>query len=115
MIDENVQYDENEENEEMIAYSSIVDESVEEVQLDPYEVMSTFKIDENMPDELKQQLEKFNRQTENLNNIMTGHIKDDPEYANTFDDDSLEEDSDDIIEEDDILEEDDGEEIGDLF
>lgn len=112
MIDENVL---NEENEESIPYSPIVDESVEEVQLDPYEVMSTFKIDENMPDELKQQLEKFNRQTENLNNIMTGNIEDDSEYANTLDDDLLEEESDEVMEEDNIIEDEESEEIGDLF
>lgn len=87
-----------------------VDDSVEEV-VEPYEKIETFKIDDNMPEELKAQLEKFNRQTENLNNIMTTPITTDD--FDTFDDDD---DTEELEEDDEEIEEDDDtEELGDLF
>ena len=94
-----------------------VDDSVDEV-VEPYEKIETFKIDDNMPEELKAQLEKFNRQTENLNNIMTTPITTDDFDTSDDDDDTeaLEEDEEEIEEDDEEIEEDDDtEELGDLF
>ena len=61
------------EDEEEAAYR--YDPNVEEVVPEddpnvPIEEIETFKIDENMPPELKAQLERFNKQTETLNSVM---------------------------------------------
>ena len=45
-------------------------DEVEDATLDT-EMISTFKIDDNMPEELKQQLIRFNQKTESLNNIIS--------------------------------------------
>ena len=87
------------------------DANIEEedvVELDT-EMNQTFKIDEAMPEELKKQLEKFNRHSENLNSIISGSqdVGSDDELNDEYDtDDSETEDSD--IEEEDV-------DVGNLF
>ena len=93
------------------------------VDLDTEEV-GIFKIDDNMPEELKQQLTKFNQKSQNLNNIISGNdselnsydaqlnsaaATDDIDDTEELDDGSEEETTDDIIEEDDDVE------VGNLF
>lgn len=34
----------------------------------------TFKVDENMPPELKEQIEKFNRKSQNINSVISGQM-----------------------------------------
>ena len=87
-MEENVEVteveDEEEEvdpEEEGIQYDPNVNENVEGLQLvnEHFDDIETFKIDENMPPELKAQLERFNRQTNNLNAIMNADVSgDDP-------------------------------------
>ena len=104
-------------DEETLEYDPNVDDSdIEDVQLDT-EPIGTFRIDENMPDELKAQLMKFNQKAINLNKINSGT---DPELIGYEQSNYIEEDdSDDSLEDDDssidILEEDDGSEIGNIF
>lgn len=72
-----------------------------------------FKIDENMPEELKKQLESFNQDSIAMNELMSKMKNKDVQIANMrFDDEGLEED--DTTDLDDIIEED-NEEIGNLF
>jgi len=87
-VEENVEVteveDEEEEvdpEEEGIQYDPNVNENVEGLELvnEHFDDIETFKIDENMPPELKAQLERFNRQTNNLNAIMNADVSgDDP-------------------------------------
>ncbi len=87
-MEENVEVteveDEEEEvdpEEEGIQYDPNVNENVEGLELvnEHFDDIETFKIDENMPPELKAQLERFNRQTNNLNAIMNADVSgDDP-------------------------------------
>ena len=118
--------DEDSDTDEVInmdGYDPNVEEETEFDELDTEEI-GTFKIDENMPEELKQQLIKFNQKTEALNKINNGT---DPEIAelgidNSFES-SSEDDEDDINEDgsqetggtDDIVEEDTVVDVGSLF
>lgn len=86
--------------------------------------LGLFEIKENMPDELKQKLEKFNRQTSILNQVIDDmntanskkaeEIEDDDDIFGDYSDNSIEEDSseDDSIEESDNMNLD---EMKDLF
>ena len=71
--------DDADEEINMDGYDPNVDDGEEE-EFDELETeeIGTFKIDENMPEELKQQLIKFNEKTEKLNSINNGT---DPEIA----------------------------------
>ncbi len=55
----------------------------------PIEEIETFKIDENMPPELKAQLERFNKQTETLNSVMNADFSE--EISETADEDDIDE------------------------
>lgn len=72
--------------------------------LSPTEKIDTFEITDDMPEELKQKLEKFNRQTNNLNRVIDGmnvSRNQDSEVGNLMD-----EISNDLEEEEDLIEED---------
>jgi hypothetical protein len=80
------------EDEEEAAYR--YDPNVEEVVPEddpnvPIEEIETFKIDENMPPELKAQLERFNKQTETLNSVMNADFSE--EISETADEDDIDE------------------------
>lgn len=114
---------ENVENDTPVAIHSEepeFDPTLEETEtLEPITPIETFKIDENMPDELKAQLEKFNKKTESLNKVIAESVEPDPSDLET-DDDDVDDDNDDEdgdIEEttEDIVEDDSDEEMGDLF
>ena len=88
-MEENVEVTEVEDDEEEVVdpeeegiqYDPNVNENVEGLELvnEHFDDIETFKIDENMPPELKAQLERFNRQTNNLNAIMNADVSgDDP-------------------------------------
>ena len=84
-------------------------EDIEDATLDT-ETIGTFKIDDSMPEELKQQLIRFNQKTESLNNIISDFAQDTSSYKdleNTeYYDDSTAEQV--LLEVDDALVEDDG-------
>ena len=84
-------------------------EDIEDATLDT-ETIGTFKIDDSMPEELKQQLIRFNQKTESLNNIMSDFAQDTSSYKdleNTeYYDDSTADQV--LLEVDDALVEDDG-------
>ena len=72
--------------------------------------IGTFKIDDSMPEELKQQLIRFNQKTESLNNIISDFAQDtasykDLENAEYYDDSTADQV---LLEVDDALVEDDG-------
>ena len=54
-------------------------EDIEDATLDT-ETIGTFKIDDSMPEELKQQLIRFNQKTESLNNIISDFAQDTASY-----------------------------------
>ena len=54
-------------------------EDIEDATLDT-ETIGTFKIDDSMPEELKQQLIRFNQKTESLNNIISDFAQDTSSY-----------------------------------
>lgn len=103
--------------------SNLIDDDDEEIEPVPLDTEETeiLEIDERMPEDLKEQLRKFNKQVENVNGIINGTNQELNEYV-PEDDVSIEDDG---IEEEDsleeaniennIIEEDNGEEIGDLF
>ena len=107
-------------NEEGIPYDPNVEEDTEVVELDTEET-ETLEIDDRMPDELKQQLMKFNQKVQNVNSIINGTNQELNQYESQVG--SLEEDDTNIEETEsleesvgnEIVEEDDGQEIGDLF
>jgi len=117
--------DDADEEINMEGYDPNVDDGEEE-EFDELETeeIGTFKIDENMPEELKQQLIKFNEKTEKLNSINNGT---DPEIAElgidnsrvvSTDDDDEEEYEDASVEaggNDTIVEEDTVVDVGSLF
>ena len=84
-------------------------EDIEDAILDT-ETIGTFKIDDSMPEELKQQLIRFNQKTESLNNIISDFAQDTSSYKdleNTeYYDDSTADQV--LLEVDDALVEDDG-------
>ena len=84
-------------------------EYIEDATLDT-ETIGTFKIDDSMPEELKQQLIRFNQKTESLNNIISDFAQDTSSYKdleNTeYYDDSTADQV--LLEVDDALVEDDG-------
>ena len=84
-------------------------EDIEDATLDT-ETIGTFKIDDSMPEELKQQLIRFNQKTESLNNIISNFAQDTSSYKdleNTeYYDDSTADQV--LLEVDDALVEDDG-------
>ena len=84
-------------------------EDIEDATLDT-ETIGTFKIDDSMPEELKQQLIRFNQKTESLNNIISDFAQDTASYKdleNTeYYDDSTADQV--LLEVDDALVEDDG-------
>ena len=84
-------------------------EDIEDATLDT-ETIGTFKIDDSMPEELKQQLIRFNQKTESLNNIISDFAQDTSSYKdleNTeYYDDSTADQV--LLEVDDALVEDDG-------
>ena len=84
-------------------------EDIEDATLDT-ETIGTFKIDDSMPEELKQQLIRFNQKTECLNNIISDFAQDTSSYKdleNTeYYDDSTADQV--LLEVDDALVEDDG-------
>ena len=84
-------------------------EDIEDATLDT-ETIGTFKIDDSMPEELKQQLIRFNQKTESLNNIISDFAQDTSSYKdleNTeYYDDSTANQV--LLEVDDALVEDDG-------
>lgn len=72
-----------------------------------------FKIDENMPDELKQQLEKFNNKVNNLNIIRNEDVSADISIDNEEESDD---DNEEVVENGEIDEENISlDDIGDLF
>ncbi len=75
------------EEEDTTPYDPNIDENVEGLAeaYQPFESIETFKVDENMPEELKAQLERFNRQTENLNAIMNSDVSGDEPLPDTSD------------------------------
>ena len=84
-------------------------EDIEDATLDT-ETIGTFKIDDSMPEELKQQLIRFNQKTESLNNIISDFAQDtgsykDLENAEYYDDSTADQV---LLEVDDALVEDDG-------
>ena len=84
-------------------------EDIEDATLDT-ETIGTFKIDDSMPEELKQQLIRFNQKTESLNNIIADFAQDTSSYKdleNTeyYDDATADQV---LLEVDDALVEDDG-------
>ena len=84
-------------------------EDIEDATLDT-ETIGTFKIDDSMPEELKQQLIRFNQKTESLNNIISDFAQDTASYKdleNTeyYDDATADQV---LLEVDDALVEDDG-------
>ena len=94
------------------------DEEIESLQDDDFDntPIELFKIDENMPEELKQQLERFNEKTKVLNAISAESTVLDPNSdidESLIDEDSTETDNidDSMIVEEDIS----PNEIGDLF
>ena len=84
-------------------------EDIEDATLDT-ETIGTFKIDDSMPEELKQQLIRFNQKTESLNNIISDFAQDTSSYKdleNTeYYDDSTADQV--LLEVDDAIVEDDG-------
>ena len=84
-------------------------EDIEDATLDT-ETIGTFKIDDSMPEELKQQLIRFNQKTESLNNMISDFAQDTSSYKdleNTeYYDDSTADQV--LLEVDDALVEDDG-------
>ena len=84
-------------------------EDIEDATLDT-ETIGTFKIDDSMPEELKQQLIRFNQKTESLNNIISDFAQDTSSYndlENTeYYDDSTADQV--LLEVDDAIVEDDG-------
>ena len=84
-------------------------EDIEDATLDT-ETIGTFKIDDSMPEELKQQLIRFNQKTESLNNIISDFAQDTTSYKdieNTeYYDDSTADQV--LLEVDDAIVEDDG-------
>ena len=84
-------------------------EDIEDATLDT-ETIGTFKIDDSMPEELQQQLIRFNQKTESLNNIISDFAQDTSSYKdleNTeYYDDSTADQV--LLEVDDALVEDDG-------
>lgn len=123
------------EEQEILAQTSYIDEDgVEQAMTEPYnpevgedvepfELDTTanemFKIDENMPEELKKQLETFNRYSANMNSIIsdlatdnaTGGVPDD--YSEEESTDDYEMNSEESSQGDNIVEED--VDIGNLF
>lgn len=99
------------EQEVIEEYNPNVDEEIENVELD-VSMNETFKIDENMPDELKEQLENFNRHSVNLNSIISNSNISavDDSYEDSYENSD---DIDEVSENDDISEDD--EEVGNLF
>ena len=84
-------------------------EDIEDATLDT-ETIGTFKIDDSMPEELKQQLIRFNQKTESLNNIISDFAQDtssykDLENSEYYDDSTADQV---LLEVDDALVEDDG-------
>jgi len=105
------------EDEEEAAYR--YDPNVEEVvpeddPNEPIEEIETFKIDENMPPELKAQLERFNKQTETLNNVINADFSEEPSETAEEDDIDEEETEDEESSTFDI-QEDESVEFGNLF
>ena len=84
-------------------------EDIEDATIDT-ETIGTFKIDDSMPEELKQQLIRFNQKTESLNNIISDFAQDTSSYKdleNTeYYDDSTADQV--LLEVDDAIVEDDG-------
>ena len=104
------------ENEIGLQYDPNVDETVEGLELvnEHFDEIETFKIDENMPPELKAQLERFNRQTRNLNAIMNADVSGDDPVPDA--DDEVDEESTDDEEKTSFeIQEDESVEFGNLF
>ena len=105
------------EDEEEAAYR--YDPNVEEVvpeddPNEPLEEIETFKIDENMPPELKAQLERFNKQTQTLNSVMNADFSEEP--SDTADEDDIDEEEEDGEESTTFdIQEDESVEFGNLF
>lgn len=109
-------------------YSPLVEDEPEEefVEVNTEEI-GIFKIDENMPEELKQQLTKFNAKAQAINGIINGTdedlVRQDEELAREdmanvpeIPEEDGEESSDgDNSSSDDIIEEDSNVEVGNLF
>ncbi len=107
------------EEEDTTPYDPNVDDYVEglEEASQPFDSIETFKVDENMPPELKAQLERFNRQTENLNAIMNTDISGDEPVPDVEDGvESSEDDEEDTEEVSNFeIKEDESVEFGNLF
>ena len=91
-------------------------EDIEDATLDT-ETIGTFKIDDSMPEELKQQLIRFNQKTESLNNIISDFAQDtasykDLENSEYYDDSTADQV---LLEVDDALVEDDGMSDSDVY
>ena len=84
-------------------------EDIEDATLDT-ETIGTFKIDDSMPEELKQQLIRFNQKTESLNNIISDFAQDTASYKDLENAEYYDNSTDDqaLLEVDDALVEDDG-------
>ncbi|MBQ8132674.1 MAG: hypothetical protein IJ193_09300 [Bacilli bacterium] len=103
-------------------YNPIVEEDTEIIESEIQE-FEPFRIDENMPEELKAQLLRFNEKSRNFHNIVTGNDMDLVNYDKQLSSasDSLESDEDEtgeIANEEEVIddiEEDDSVEIGNLF
>lgn len=103
-------------------YNPIVEEDTEIIESEIQE-FEPFRIDENMPEELKEQLLRFNEKSRNFHNIVTGNDMDLVNYDKQLSSasDSFESDEDEtgeIANEEEVIddiEEDDSVEIGNLF
>lgn len=99
----------------------LMTEDVAPMEQEPYEPVGLFRIDENMPEELKQQLAKFNKQTQNMNQILSSSNSEVEELNDFSSEDNSNDDydaDDDTVDNDDSIIEEDSisvEEIGDLF
>ena len=111
-LNNDVEEDVIDEQEADMEYDPNVDEHVEGLELvnEHFDPIETFKIDENMPPELKAQLERFNRQTRTLNSIMNEDVSgDDPVEDEVEEEESSEDGTSFEIQEDESVE------FGNLF
>jgi hypothetical protein len=100
--------------EDNFVYNPVVEDDIENVELDTSEI-GVFKIDESMPDELKEQLKKFNEKTESLNSIISGISSDTSESINDEDTNDDEDGTFDDDIQDESIQEDDNFDVGDIF
>lgn len=112
IIDSEMNEEDEFSNEDRAVLSQDEDDD-EELQQFDYEQLEEYKIDEDMPEELKQQLRKLNERAKRINNALNAKF----EFDEDDDDDSDDEDYDDMDDDsDDTLDiEEDNSSVGELF